>query len=54
MTQKDQMEKNHASERLRKAKWRKITLLSDSERSNEEKNALLSDSERANGEKTRF
>jgi len=34
------MEKKHASERLRKSKWRK--------------NMLLSDSERANGEKTRF
>jgi len=36
-TQKDQMEKKYASERLRKAKWRKNTLLSDSERPNEEK-----------------
>jgi len=36
-TQKGQMEKNHASEWLRKTKWRKITLLSDSERSNGEK-----------------
>jgi len=37
---KDQMEKKRASERLRKTKWRK--------------NMLLSDSERPNGEKTRF
>ena len=39
-TQKEQMEKKHAFEWLRKGKWRK--------------NTLLSDSERANGEKTRF
>ena len=35
MTQKDQMKKKHASERLRKTKWRKNMLLSDSERPNE-------------------
>jgi len=40
VTQKGQMEKNHASERLRKTKWRKNTLLSDSERPNEEKMRL--------------
>ena len=40
VTQKEQKEKKHASEQLRKSKWRK--------------NMLLSDSERANGEKTRF
>jgi len=40
VTQKDQMEKKCASERLRKTKWRK--------------NVLLSDSERPNGEKMRF
>jgi len=48
------MEKKSASEWLRKTKWRKNALLSDSERPNGEKNALLSDSERPNGEKMRF
>jgi len=37
VTQKGQMKKKYASERLGKAKWRKNALLSDSERPNGEK-----------------
>jgi len=37
VTQKEQKEKKHASERLRKDKWRKNMLLSDSERAKREK-----------------